>query len=63
MEWNKKAIDKEQVKQISEIYNIPLLSASILVRRGITDPQELIFILKMISDTFTIRFFLMRWKM
>lgn len=46
MEWNKKAIDKEQVKQISEIYNIPLLSASILVRRGITDPQELIFYLE-----------------
>ncbi len=46
MKWNKKEIDKEQVKQLSETFHIPLLSASIFARRGITRPAELMFYLE-----------------
>jgi len=46
MEWNKKEIDKTQVKQLSESLHIPLLAASIFVRRGVTDPEELKFYLE-----------------
>ena len=46
MEWNKKEIDKNLVKEISEKYKIPLLAASILVRREITEPKDLLFYLE-----------------
>ncbi len=46
MKWNKKDINKSQVKQLSDIFNLSLLSASILVRRGVTKPSELLFYLE-----------------
>lgn len=46
MDWNKKEINKEQVKKIAEKYKIPLLAASILVRRGVTKPEDLLFYLE-----------------
>ncbi len=46
MKWNKKDINKIQVKQLSETFNLSLLSASIFVRRGVTRPSELLFYLE-----------------
>ncbi len=46
MKWNKKDINKELVKQLSETFHLSLLSSSILVRRGITRPEELMFYLE-----------------
>lgn len=46
MEWNKKDINKDLVKEIAERYGIPVLAASILVRRGITEPEDILFYLE-----------------
>ena len=46
MKFNKKEIDVEIVRGIADRYRISLLFASILVRRGITDPGEICFILE-----------------
>lgn len=46
MEWNKKNIDPDLVREISSRFNIQLLTAAILVRRGITDFSEIQFYLE-----------------
>jgi single-stranded-DNA-specific exonuclease len=46
MNWNKKEIPAVVIKELSSRYGLDLLSASILVRRGITDPAELLYFLE-----------------
>lgn len=46
MKYNKKEIDSELVKKIASRYNISLLLASIFVRRGITEPEKILFYLE-----------------
>jgi single-stranded-DNA-specific exonuclease len=46
MEWNKKKIDPDLVKTLSNRYGIDLLTASIFSRRGITDPEKMKFYLE-----------------
>lgn len=46
MTWEKASLDKERVKEIVDRYNIDLLSASILVRRGVTESDEVLFFLE-----------------
>ena len=44
MKWNKKDIDPQKVRSLSEKMHIDLLQASILVRRGISDEDFLYFL-------------------
>ena len=44
--WNKKHISKEQVHFLQEKYNINALTASILLRRGISDGKQIQFYLE-----------------
>lgn len=44
--WSKKEIPGELVHQISERYNCDLLTAAILARRGITEPEQVMFFLE-----------------
>ncbi|MFP4301375.1 MAG: single-stranded-DNA-specific exonuclease RecJ [Spirochaetaceae bacterium] len=46
MTWEKASLDKERVKEIVDRYNLDLLSASILVRRGVTESDEVLFYLE-----------------
>ncbi|MBN2050125.1 MAG: single-stranded-DNA-specific exonuclease RecJ [Spirochaetales bacterium] len=46
MKWDKPSIDRDLVRAFSTRYDIDLLTASILVRRGITDPGEILFFLE-----------------
>ena len=46
MKYNKKQIDIDLVKEISARYKITLLLASILVRRNIINPEDIMFILE-----------------
>lgn len=46
MKYNKKFIDSQDVKDIASRYKISLLLASILVRRGITEPENVKFYLQ-----------------
>jgi len=46
MIWNKKEIQRDAVRELSERFGIDLLSASVFCRRGITDPEELRFYLE-----------------
>ncbi len=46
MKWNKEHIDKDRVRALATRYNIDLLTAAILVRRGITEPGEIKFFLE-----------------
>src|SRR5208283_5076638 len=46
MNWNKKEVSPQSVKELSTRYGLDLLTASILARRGITDPAELLFYLE-----------------
>ena len=39
MIWNKTAIDAPAVKELARRYEIELLTATILARRGITAPE------------------------
>ena len=43
MNWNKKEVSPLTVKELSARYGLDLLTASILARRGITDPAELLY--------------------
>ena len=45
MNWNKKEVSPLSVKELSARFGIDLLTASIFVRRGITDPAELLYFL------------------
>ncbi len=55
MRWNKSAVDAQLVKEIARRYEIDLLPATILARRGITAPEQLRFFLETIPGTRTIR--------
>lgn len=46
MKWQKPPVDPEAVKRISSRYDLDLLSAAILVRRGITDSAALPYYLE-----------------
>ncbi|MCL2791657.1 MAG: single-stranded-DNA-specific exonuclease RecJ [Spirochaetaceae bacterium] len=46
MKFNKKQIDIDLVKEISARYKVSLLLASILVRRNIVNPEDVMFILE-----------------
>jgi single-stranded-DNA-specific exonuclease len=46
MKWNKKKIDPEQVKKLSDRYGLDLLTASIFYRRGIVESEDLKFYLE-----------------
>ena len=39
MTWNKRAVDSRGVRELARRYGVDLLTASILARRGITDPS------------------------
>ena len=43
MNWLKKEISKETVKELHERYGCDALSASILARRGITSGADILF--------------------
>ena len=40
MQWSKPEIDSAQVKQLANRYGLDLITSSILVRRGLSDPQS-----------------------
>ncbi|MDZ7793844.1 MAG: hypothetical protein U5P10_09195 [Spirochaetia bacterium] len=46
MKWNKADIEKDIVRAISEKYDLELLMAAIMVRRGVTDPEQIKFYLE-----------------
>ncbi|MGD0724659.1 MAG: single-stranded-DNA-specific exonuclease RecJ, partial [Spirochaetia bacterium] len=46
MIWNKTPVDAQTVKELARRYEIELLSAAILTRRGITAPGPLRFVLE-----------------
>ncbi len=46
MIWNKTPVDGQAVKELARRYEIELLSAAILTRRGITTPEPLRFVLE-----------------
>ncbi|MGM0673353.1 MAG: single-stranded-DNA-specific exonuclease RecJ [Spirochaetota bacterium] len=46
MIWEKREIDPAQVKELSTTYEIDLLSAAILARRGFSDGNELLYLLE-----------------
>ena len=46
MVWKKDDIDKEAVKELAEVYNLDLLTASILWRRNITDGESIKFFIE-----------------
>jgi len=46
MKWIKKEIDATKVKALAERYHIDTLTASILVRRNITEPEQIQFYLE-----------------
>jgi len=46
MNWNKKEVSPQAVKELAARYGLDLLSASIFARRGITDPAELLYFLE-----------------
>lgn len=46
MKWTKKEIDAKLVREIARRYQIDILTASILVRRNITEPEQLRFYLE-----------------
>ena len=46
MIWNKKPTDSALVREISERYDLNLLTASIFVRRGLSSPEDIKFYLE-----------------
>jgi single-stranded-DNA-specific exonuclease len=46
MKWNKTAVDAQMVKELARRFEIELLPATIAVRRGITSPEALRFVLE-----------------
>ncbi len=46
MKWDKPPVDSEFVREISQTHKLDLLPAAILVRRGLVQPQELLFFLE-----------------
>jgi len=46
MKWNKNEIHPDKVRELSEHYKVDLLIASILARRGVTSPEDVLFFLE-----------------
>ncbi len=46
MIWNKQDIDPDNVREFASLFNIDLLTSSIFVRRGITEPEQFRFFLE-----------------
>jgi single-stranded-DNA-specific exonuclease len=46
MRWIKKELDKKQVRELASRYELDMLVASIFIRRGISQPEELLFYLE-----------------
>jgi single-stranded-DNA-specific exonuclease len=46
LNWNKKDVPAELVKQIASRYKCDLITASILIRRGITAPEQMLYYLE-----------------
>jgi single-stranded-DNA-specific exonuclease len=46
MKWNKADIEKDSVRTLAGKYGVDLLTASILVRRGVTEPEQIKFYLE-----------------
>lgn len=46
MIWNKKALQSQEVGELSRKFGMDSLSASILIRRGISDPAEICYFLE-----------------
>jgi single-stranded-DNA-specific exonuclease len=46
MIWNKSPIDSSAVRELARRFDVDLLAASILSRRGITDPESLLYFLE-----------------
>lgn len=46
MTWNKRAVDPHGVRELSRRYGVDLLVASILARRGITEPRAVRYLLE-----------------
>ena len=44
--WNKKPVKKEDADLLFKNYGIDPLTASILIRRGITDGQDILFFME-----------------
>lgn len=43
MIWDKQPLDADLVREIASRYSVSLITASILVRRGITDPDDILY--------------------
>lgn len=46
MNWEKSDLDRDIVRSFSTRFEVDLLTASIMVRRGITEPEEIMFFLE-----------------
>jgi len=46
MKWNKSDVTAQAVRELSSRYGLDALTASILARRGITDPESLLYFLE-----------------
>jgi single-stranded-DNA-specific exonuclease len=46
MRWTKDEVDPERVKELSRRFGVDLLTAAVLVRRGVTSPEELLYFLE-----------------
>lgn len=46
MQWSKKELDTDLVRSTAARYDLDLLTASILVRRGVTTPEEMLYYLE-----------------
>ena len=46
MEWKKKAVASQDVKHLHEQYGLDPLCASIMVRRGLSSPDQVKFLLE-----------------
>lgn len=43
MKWNKKEVNPAAVKELATRFDLDVLSASVLARRGVTDPGEILY--------------------
>lgn len=43
MKWTKKEVNPQAIKDLASRFDLDLLSASVLARRGVTDPGELLY--------------------
>ena len=42
-EWRKKEVSREEVKALCDLYGVDALTASIMVRRGITQANDVLY--------------------